>query len=100
VGPGCWHERQDVGDVQRGVMHDVEAVAGDDGEVELLNDKVGEVKDEADEQGPRGGRVPRSEERARGRGEGVGMETAGVRLSSTPRQRRGWRKRRMTETFG
>jgi hypothetical protein len=87
--------------VEEGARHDVEAVADDDGEVELLNDVVGEVGDEADERGPRRGRIPRSEERARGRGEGVGMETAGVRLSSTPRQRRGWReRRRMTETFG
>jgi hypothetical protein len=45
-------------------MHKVEAVADDDGEVERLNDVVGEIGDEADEWGPREGRVPRSEERA------------------------------------
>jgi hypothetical protein len=47
-----------------GATHEVEAVADDDGEVERLNDAVGEIGDEADERGPREGRVPRSEERA------------------------------------
>jgi hypothetical protein len=44
-----------------GAMHEVEAVADNDGEVERLNDTVGEVGDEADEWGPREGRVPTPE---------------------------------------
>ena len=42
-------------------MHEVEAVADNDGEVERLNDAVGEVGDEADERGPRERRVPTPE---------------------------------------
>ena len=41
--------------------HEVEAIAGDDGEVERLNDAIGEIGDEADERGPREGRVPTPE---------------------------------------
>jgi hypothetical protein len=44
-----------------GATHEVEAVADDDGEVERLNDAVGEVGDEADERGPCEGRVPTPE---------------------------------------
>ena len=47
-----------------GATHEVEAVTDDDGEVERLNDVVGEIRDEADERGPREGQVLRSEERA------------------------------------
>jgi hypothetical protein len=44
-----------------GATHEVVAVADDDGEVDRLNDAVGEVGDEADERGPREGRVPTPE---------------------------------------
>jgi hypothetical protein len=47
-----------------GATHEVEAVVDDVGEVERLNDVVGEIRDEAEERGPREGRVLRSEERA------------------------------------
>ena len=55
---------RDVGVGGVGATHEVEAVADDDGEVERLNDVVGEIRDEADERGPREGQVLRSEERA------------------------------------
>jgi hypothetical protein len=47
-----------------GATHEVKAIVDDDGEVERLNDAVGEIGDKVDERGPREGRVPRSEERA------------------------------------
>jgi hypothetical protein len=53
--------RSDGGEGRGGATHEVEAVADDDGEVERLNDAVGEVGDEADERGPRERRVPTPE---------------------------------------
>ena len=56
-----WRSDGGEGRGEGGATHEVEAVTDDDGEVERLNDAVGEVGDEADEWGPREGRVPTPE---------------------------------------